>query len=414
MKSMRTLVATLSVIFVAATAASGTSGTDLDRCLVAQGLPRVARVVAPDGSTRYARVVADRDGVPTRVAPIETGDGQLAGILARAAALPTDARVWEIEDAATQICAPFPLRIAEIDAEERVVVAAGLNYAAHAEEAGGGDTFLFPKPVAPTPPYGVVAPPAGVKLLDYEVELGLVLLADVNLRDLPEEEELLAISAFFVANEVTDREPIITHAKFDGTSDGFVEAKGQPGFLPAGPWLVHGPALGRALFACGVDGLGIRLEVDEGSGFETRQDANTDLMLEEPLELLAHIARDVEENGLRSPMPVDRDGETRHYPLAVDAAAPRLPAGSLIITGTPEGVALDTPDPAGLVLRGALRLRGPFEQYRQEQLARVASGEPGGFLAPGDRVRASIDGLGAQTLRIATSGTPNPDPCKGP
>jgi len=409
-------LAVVCLLAAVGAAADARDAGDLQRCLASQDLPRVARVRAPGGGARFVRVLADRDGVPTRVAPIDPDDGDLAGVLARAAALPADAPGWEIpaDEAAAQVCPPFALSQAELDAGRRVVVAAGLNYAAHAEEAGGGDTFLFPKPAAPTPPYGVVALPEGTVLLDYEVELGIVLLADVDLRDLPDEETLLGNAALFVANDVTDREPIITHAKLDGTSAGFVEAKGQPGFLPAGPWLVHGPALGRALFACGSDGLGIRLAVDEGDGFRTRQDATTDLMLEEPLALLERIAAEVEAVGLRTAMPVRRGGETRYYPLAVDAETPRLPAGSVILTGTPEGVALGRPDPAGLVLRGALRLRGPFEQFRREQLARVAMGEPGGFLAPGDRVRASIDGLGAQLLRIAASGTANPDPCAGP
>ncbi len=402
-------LALLSAMFVPVASASAES--DLARCLAAQDLPRVARVVDADGTPRHVRVLETRDGAPSRVAPIAPGDGSLRDVLERAAALPADAPSFAITDPASQVCTPFTLSQAELDAGEHVVVAAGLNYAAHAEEAGGGDTFLFPKPVEPTPPYGAIVPPAGVALLDYEVELGLVLLEDVFLRDLPDEQSLLEKTAYFVANDVTDREPIITHATLSGTSDGFVEAKGQPGFLPAGPMLVHGPALGRALFACDAEGMGLRLEVDEGSGFVVRQDADTGLMLEEPLALLARIARHVEEHGLDSPMPVDRDGVTRLYPLAVDADAPRLPAGSVILTGTPEGVALDTPDPLGLVMRGALRLRGPFEQYRQEQLARVAADEPGGYLAAGDRVRASIDGLGAQTLRVAASGEPNPDPC---
>ena len=93
--------------------------------------------------------------------------------------------------------------------------------------------------------------------------------------------------------------------------------------------------------------------------------------------------------------------------------APRLPAGSLLLTGTPAGVALATPDPLGLVARGALRLRSPFEQFRQEELARAAAREPGGYLAPGDRVRARIAGLGTQIIRIAEPGAPVPDLCRG-
>lgn len=401
----------ITIALVATLSSPAIAETELARCLTDRGLPRVARVIDGAGAVRHVRVLETRDGVPHRVAPVETGDGTLRGILERAATLPANAPSFTISDPELQVCAPFALSQAELDAGALVVVAAGLNYAAHAEEAGGGDTFLFPKPVEPTPPYGAIVPPEGVTLLDYEVELGLVLLEDVDLRDLPDEQSLLGISAFFVANEVTDREPIISHARLDGTSDGFVEAKGQPGFLPAGPMLVHGPALGSALFECGAEGMVMRLEVDEGEGFTIRQDDSTELMLEEPLALLQHVAREVDAHGLDSPMPVDRNGETRLYPLAVNAEAPRLPAGSVILTGTPEGVALDTPDPLGLVMRGALRLRGPFEQFRQEQRARVTSGEPGGFLTVGDRVRASIDGLGGQTLRVAAPGEPNPDPC---
>ena len=92
----------------------------------------------------------------------------------------------------------------------------------------------------------------------------------------------------------------------------------------------------------------------------------------------------------------------RYYPIAVAGPNGRLtlPAGSIVLTGTPDGVALKAPDPLGALARGALNLRGPFEQFRQEELERVASGEAGGYLAVGDRVRARIDGLGAQIFRI--------------
>ena len=239
-----------------------------------------------------------------------------------------------------------------------------------------------------------------------------MLLADVSLAALPSWEALLDQSAFFVANDVTDREAIIRNAALTGPGTGFVEAKGQPGFLPAGPWLVRGRELFAAVAACGGRGLPIRLEVDAGEGFELRQDANTELLLLDPIALLARVAEQVRATGLRSEMPIVRDGETRHYPLAVDESAPRLPAGSLVLTGTPDGVALATPDPLGLVARGALRLRGPFEQFRQEELARAAVREPGGYLAPGDRVRARIAGLGTQVFRIAEPGAPAPDPCR--
>jgi 2-keto-4-pentenoate hydratase/2-oxohepta-3-ene-1,7-dioic acid hydratase in catechol pathway len=405
----------LALLMLAAPNPAPAGASDLARCIEEQPLPRVARVVAAVGDVRWARVVEAVGGMPTRVARLER-DADLARAISSARQpLPRDAEIIDLvpDHAATMICAPVALPQAELDAERLVIVAAGLNYAGHAEEAGGGDVFLFPKPAEPTPPYGAVSAPPGVVLLDYEVELGMVLLADVALDALPTWEELLERSAFFVANDVTDREPIIRNATVTGPGTGFVEAKGQPGFLPAGPWLVPGRELFAAVAACGGRGLPIRLEVDAGEGFELRQDANTELLLLDPVALLARVAEQVRATGLRSEMPVVRNGETRHYPLAVDPAAPRLPAGSLLLTGTPAGVALATPDALGLVARGALHLRGPFEQFRQEELARAAAREPGGYLAPGDRVRARIAGLGTQIIRIAEPGAPAPDVCRG-
>jgi 2-keto-4-pentenoate hydratase/2-oxohepta-3-ene-1,7-dioic acid hydratase in catechol pathway len=394
---------------------SPAGASDLARCIEEQPLPRVARVAVAAGEVRWAHVLEAAGGMPTRVALL-SADADLARAVASARqALPRDGEVvvdLAPDQAASKICAPVALRQAELDAEQRVIVAAGLNYAGHAEEAGGGDVFVFPKPAEPTPPYGIVSAPPAVVLLDYEVELGIVLLADVGLDAVPTWEELLERSAFFVANDVTDREPIIRHAAITGPGTGFVEAKGQPGFLPAGPWLVPGRELFAAVAACGGRGLPIRLEVNAGDGFEVRQDANTEQLLLDPVALLARLAEQVRASGVRSEMPVVRHGETRHYPLAIDPAAPRLPAGSLLLTGTPAGVALGTPRPLSLLARGALSLRGPFEQFRQDELARAAAREPGGYLAPGDRVRARIAGLGTQIIRIAEPGAPVPDPCR--
>ena len=414
--------ARIAVIAAAAVVSFGqrTSASDLARCLEEQPLARVARMVAPDGQPRWVRVLAATSGVPGLVAVLpNAAEDDLAHVLARAAEpVPDDAERFAIAptEASSRICAPVALSQSDIDAERKVIVAAGLNYAAHAEEAGGGEVFLFPKPAAPTPPYGTVSPPPGVTLLDYEVELAFVLLSDLALDALPSWQALLSQTAFFVANDITDREAIIVQSKLVGSvpSLGFVEAKGQPGFLPSGPWLVRGTELFGALAACGGRGFPIRLEVDDGEGFVTRQDANTEQMLLDPLELIARLREEVRSSGLRTAMPFRRGDQTRYYPLAVGESAPHLPAGSIILTGTPEGVALGTPDPLGLVARGALRMRGPYEQFRQEQLARAAAREPGGYLAPGDRMRARIAGLGTQIVRIAEPGAAPVDPCAGP
>lgn len=126
-------------------------------------------------------------------------------------------------------------------------------------------------------------------------------------------------------------------------------------------------------------------------------------MILEPRELIAYLGDWIGERGRRTPMPFVRNGEERFYPLAVGEVEPLLNAGSIVQTGTPEGVALTAPGPLGVSLRGLLRLRSPFEQFLVEERARVAAGGTS-YLRPGDRVQASIDGLGTQVFEIGEAG----------
>lgn len=372
--------------------------SELDACLAAKELLRIARVLDPSGELVYARVVAEQNGHVTKASRIAGAATPLAEVFA--AAPSATGPVFDVTD--ERVCAAVDLSEAAIDAETHVIVSTGLNYAAHAEEAGGGDVFLFPKPAAPTRPYAPVHAPAGVTLLDYEIELAFVLLSEIDPMTPPSRGELLAKTAFFLSNDVSDREPIVREASLSGTSTGFSEGKGQPGFFPSGPWLVRGSDLFAAVAACGGTGLGLQLHV--GDETEPRQDASTSQMILQPEELVARVGTWIPEHGLRSIMHFTRPGgETRHYPLAVGEATPRLSAGSIIQTGTPEGVALNAPSPVGVALRGLLRLRGPFSQFLAEEKARVAEGGTK-YLAPGDVVRARIDGLGEQVFPIGAAG----------
>jgi 2-keto-4-pentenoate hydratase/2-oxohepta-3-ene-1,7-dioic acid hydratase in catechol pathway len=384
------------VCLVALICAASASASVLDECLAARDLPRVARVIDPAGRVVYARVLEQHDGHITRAATLAAADTLLQEVFARTRRLGASYPVTD-----DRVCAAVALSEAALDAETHVIVSTGLNYAAHAEEAGGGDVFLFPKPAAPTRPYARVHAPAGVTLLDYEVELAFVLLEDVDPFAPPTREELLAKSAFFLSNDVSDREAIVRNAALSGPGTGFAEGKGQPGFFPAGPWLVRGSELFAAVEACGAEGLGLQLHV--GSEAEPRQAANTTRMILQPEQLIARIGSWIREHGRRSTMHFERAGVERFYPLAVGEAAPLLTAGSIVQTGTPEGVALNAPSPLGVTLRGLANLRGPFEQFLVEEKARVAEGGTR-YLAPGDRVRASIDGLGTQVFEIGVAG----------
>ncbi len=388
---------------LAATDAYGAE--DLDACLNEQGVSRIARVLDPQGRIVYARVTAQESGFITRASTIAPDGTALAEVFSRAA----DDNDYAVD--LDRVCAVVDLPENDLDTENKVIVSTGLNYAAHAEEAGGGDVFLFPKPSAPTRPYAPVHARAGVTLLDYEVELAFVLLEDVDPANPPSRDDLLARSAFFLSNDVSDREAIVRNASLSGPGTGFADGKGQPGFMPSGPWMILGSDLDRGLKACKSGGLGLRLFVDDEA--EPRQDASTEQMILQSTELVARIGTWIEEHGRRSVMTFVRPGENevRFYPLAVPEESPRLTAGSIVQTGTPEGVALNAPSPLGVTLRGLMALRGPFAQFLAEEKERVAAGGTR-YLAPGSVVRAHIDGLGTQRFEIGEAGGhPAPHPC---
>jgi len=77
-----------------------------------------------------------------------------------------------------------------------------------------------------------------------------------------------------------------------------------------------------------------------------------------------------------------------------------LPAGSLVLTGTPGGTAIRAPscgDQVRLVLRSIRPLRWPSEDYRRHlEDHRHAFG----FFSPGDRVSGWITGRGRQEWEV--------------
>ena len=127
--------------------AANATASELGDCLVGSDFLRVARVIDPQGQVVYARVVEQHEGHVTRAAKIADGGTSLSSVF-ESTRPPGDIEFPVSDD---QICAVVKLPEADLDAETHVIVSTGLNYAAHAEEAGGGEVFLFPKPAAPTP-----------------------------------------------------------------------------------------------------------------------------------------------------------------------------------------------------------------------------------------------------------------------
>ncbi|WP_438490197.1 fumarylacetoacetate hydrolase family protein [Streptomyces sp. S186] len=226
------------------------------------------------------------------------------------------------------------------------VVAQMTNFASHAADAG-----LDPKSVPLTffrkasgsisGPYEDIVKPAHVRLLDYEVEIGLVMGAP-----LPVGTRVFAanladhIAALVVTNDVSARDLQLPKTQF-------YEAKSYPTFTPTGPALVLLEEGDLDRFA----ELRLRLWVNG----ELRQDMPASDMIYRPLEALRALS------GFQ-----------------------RLDPGDLLLTGTPVGTALSAP-PKPVEILGALL--PPATKWRLFFKAQAKNPK---YLRDGDLVEAAV------------------------
>ncbi len=114
------------------------------------------------------------------------------------------------------------------------VIAVGLNYTDHAEEAGlkvPDEPVLFMKATsAIIGPFDEVILPKGSQKCDWEVELAIVI--GKQARYVREKDAARHIAGFMICNDVTDR-----HFQFERSGQ-WVKGKSADTFCPLGPWLV--------------------------------------------------------------------------------------------------------------------------------------------------------------------------------
>ncbi len=242
------------------------------------------------------------------------------------------------------------------------VVAQAVNYRSHAAESGFDPdkippVFFRKSSHSLTAPAGDIIRPPGVGFLDYEVELGLVIGADLPVGTTVTQETLHHyVAALVVTNDVSARQIQLTKTQF-------YEAKSYPTFTPAGPWL----ALAGAADLARIGSLRLTLSVNG----EVRQDAMATDMIVTPARALTALSR--------------------FQPLA---------PGDLLLTGTPGGTALKAPPKAVEKLAGLLPPPVKWRIFFRRQ-----AGNPR-YLRDGDVVTASIasaDGaldLGAQRCTV--------------
>ncbi|ABM15680.1 MULTISPECIES: fumarylacetoacetate hydrolase family protein [Mycolicibacterium] len=243
------------------------------------------------------------------------------------------------------------------------VVAQMTNFESHVKDAGMDPktvplTFFRKSSASISGPFDDIVRPSHVRLLDYEVEIGLVIgrdipvgttLTDANLADY--------VAALAITNDVSARDIQLPQTQF-------YEAKSYPTFTPVGPALVLVNAEELARF--GDLRLRLRVNGDERQNALVEGD-----MLYRPLQALQSLARFQD-----------------------------LAAGDLVLTGTPVGTALSAPpkpiEIIGNLLPPAVKWKAFF--------ARQAKNPK--YLRHGDVVEASIatdDGaidLGTQRLTV--------------
>lgn len=240
------------------------------------------------------------------------------------------------------------------------LMAQALNYRSHAKEIGlspeGRPNVLFTMGDRSLsgPTDAIVRPPT-VQLLDYEIELGVVIgraysgrVTDANLADV--------VGALVVCNDVSARDIQVPDGQF-------YKGKSYPTFTPVGPilWIPEPEELAR------WRELRLTLRVNG----EVRQNERAGDMIHAIPDTLTEIGQ-------------------------YEALQP----GDLVLTGTPGGVALGPPNRWVRAVGELLPEATKWRLFRQGQARNPA------YLQPGDRMEAHIgsDGgcidLGTQRMEV--------------
>ncbi len=211
------------------------------------------------------------------------------------------------------------------------IVCQGANYGAHRQEAGlTADrppfNLIFTKAASSiTGPTNDILSPKNVKLLDYEIEVGLVIKNEITQQTAVTPDNLSDyIAGFVIANDVSARDTQFTEGQW-------YKGKSYRTFCPVGPVLY----LIDEDEANYIHNLKLKLSING----EVRQAAHTEQLLYKPEETLTELS------SLMS-----------FYP------------GDLLLTGTPGGVALKlTPEDLDLLMNPFVKLDQKVKKLNESQ-----------------------------------------------
>ena len=293
-----------------------------------------------------ARLARTADGwwavTPAGLVRLDLPAVTTAGLLADRAAL---AAAIEAAGSGDAVPAASLDLLSPVTAPARVVAQA-VNYRSHATDSGfDPDTvppaFFRKASHSITGPAGDIIRPEGVGFLDYEVELGLVIGADLPVGTTVTEDNLAGyVAALVVADDVSARQVQLVKTQF-------YESKSYPTFTPVGPWLTLVDAADLAR----LDSLRLTLAVNG----RVRQDSTAADMIVRPARALTLLSR--------------------FQPLA---------PGDLLLTGTPGGTALKAPAKVAGLVAGLLPPATRWKLFFRRQAASPR------YLRDGDVITATI------------------------
>jgi 2-keto-4-pentenoate hydratase/2-oxohepta-3-ene-1,7-dioic acid hydratase in catechol pathway len=226
------------------------------------------------------------------------------------------------------------------------VVAQMTNFVSHVTDTGGNPetvplTFFRKASGSVSGPFDNVVRPDHVRLLDYEVEIGLVIGRDVPVGTTITKDNLADyVAGLVVTNDVSARDVQLPQTQF-------YEAKSYPSFTPVGPALVllDGDDLRR------FTDLRLRLWVNG----EVRQNMTAADMIYQPIQAMQALTR-----------------------------FQRLEPGDLVLTGTPVGTALSAPPKAAEIIASFLPPAVKWKLFFRGQARSLK------YLRDGDVIEAAI------------------------
>jgi 2-keto-4-pentenoate hydratase/2-oxohepta-3-ene-1,7-dioic acid hydratase in catechol pathway len=314
----------------------------------------------PRTLVRYSHADTPRWGIlfGERIAPLHVDAESTGALLSR-----HWDELWSVDEAAATLARDTVQLLAPVTISQQFICQ-GINYGSHVVESGlrvedfPFNTIFTKAPSCITAADAPVVRPPHVQLLDYEIELGLVLRRDLPAGTWIGEDDLHTwLAGVTIVNDLSARDVQLPQGQF-------YKGKSYRGFGPVGPWLI---LLTPEEWKRWPE-LHMRLAVNQ----QPRQDAYCSEMIHRPAATLTELA-----------------------------SVQDVFAGDLIATGTPAGCAARAPGKLAMfIVKHFLGDAGKWRMFIRKGLANRA------YLQPGDRISASIhtdDGaidLGVQTTLI--------------